>query len=152
MPQYADDGRSPRRTTLTADLVDLWNASFFIRRGAEVVLYKGRERRSGRNVGAIDIHLPGFDDYPEDTDEDDDLSDDSEYEDDRHRFGAYSGSYSRGIDREMAELHEARRLRHERKKANQKRRRTERRRRERVKDAERKYALYLTCVSPREVL
>lgn len=150
-PQYTNDGRQPRRTTLTADLVDLWNASFFIRRGAELVLYKGRERRSGRDIGAVDIHLPGFDDY-DDYDDDDTISDDSEYDQDRHRYGAYGGGYSRGVDRQMAEMHEARRIRHERRKQDQKRRRVERRHRDRVRDAERKYALYLTCVTPREVV
>ncbi|THH33761.1 hypothetical protein EUX98_g366 [Antrodiella citrinella] len=150
VPQYANDGHQPRRTTLTADLIDLWNASFFIKRGAELVLYKGRERRSGRNIGQVDVHLPGFDDYGDYSDEDDDLSDDDDY-DDRSRHGAYGGVYSRGVDREMAEMHEARRLRHERKKLDQKRRRVERRHRQKTRDADRMYALYLTCVSPRDL-
>ena len=92
VPQYSADGRPPKRSTLAADVIDLWNASFFIRRGAELVLYKGRERRSGRDIGAVDIHLPGFDDY-DDYDDDDTISDDSEYDNDRHRYGAYGGAY-----------------------------------------------------------
>jgi len=150
VPQYANDGHQPRRTTLTADLIDLWNASFFIKRGAELALYKGRERRSGRNVGHIEVHLPGFDEYGDYSDEDDELSDDSEYGDERFRHGAYGGVYGRGVDREMAEMHEARRLRHEKKKAEQKRRRQDRRHRQKVRENDRKYAIYLTCVSPRD--
>ena len=62
VPDYARDGRPPKRTTLTADLIDLWNTSFFFKRGVEVVLFKGRERRSGRGAGSVELHLPGFDD------------------------------------------------------------------------------------------
>jgi len=36
--------------------------SFFLVRGVEVVLYKGRERRSGPNAGLIDRQLPTYDD------------------------------------------------------------------------------------------
>ena len=85
MPDYARDGRTPKRTTLTADLVDLWNASFFLKRGVEIVLFKGRERRSGRNAGSVELHLPGFDDlasYSDDSEDDDESSeDDSDLED-----------------------------------------------------------------------
>lgn len=154
MPEYAQDGRPPKRTTLTADLVDLWNASFFLKRGVELVIYKGRERRSGRGIGTVDLHLPGFDTYDSyssfsesDSDDSDDDSNDSV--DDRHRYGAYGGVYGRQVEGQMAELREARRVRRERK-AERKRRKMEKKRRRKLREMERKYALYLTCTSPRE--
>ena len=79
VPQYSADGRPPKRSTLAADVIDLWNASFFRMRGVEVILYKGRERRSGRYAGTVDMNLPGFDKFdvssPSESD-DDDLEDD----------------------------------------------------------------------------
>lgn len=149
MPDYARDGRQPKRTTLTADLVDLWNSSFFLKRGVEVVLYKGRERRSGRNIGQVDVHLPGFEDRDRsDTDdsEDDDSEDDED--DDRYKYGAYGGLYGRQAEAQMAELQEAKRVRKERKRAEKRRRRQEKKQRRKLREAERKYALYITCVPP----
>ncbi|KAJ7937330.1 hypothetical protein B0H13DRAFT_209133 [Mycena leptocephala] len=58
-------GRTQKKTTLAADLIDLWNISFFFPRGVEVVLYKGRERRSGPSAGLVDIHLPTYDENDE---------------------------------------------------------------------------------------
>ncbi|KAJ7781550.1 hypothetical protein B0H16DRAFT_624065 [Mycena metata] len=55
-------GRVQKKTTLAADLIDLWNFSFFFARGVEVVLYKGRERRSGPSAGLVDIHYDENDD------------------------------------------------------------------------------------------
>ena len=52
-------------------------------RGVEVVLYKGRERRSGRNIGQVDVHLPGFEDRDR-SDTDDSEDDDSEDDEDDH--------------------------------------------------------------------
>ncbi|CAL1701631.1 unnamed protein product [Somion occarium] len=155
VPEYARDGGPLRRTILTADLIDLWNASFFIKRGVEAVLYKGRERKSGPNVGVFDAHLPGFEGRPGYSESDEDETDDSEDEDDlddRHRgYGAYGGVYGRQVDSQMAEYQEARRIRRERKRAEKKRRRQERRHRRKLREAERKYALYITCVPPRDV-
>ncbi|KAI0347468.1 hypothetical protein BDW22DRAFT_531556 [Trametopsis cervina] len=151
LPVPDRDGRPPKRTALTSDLVELWNTSFFLRRGVEVVLYKGRERRSGRNIGAVDVHLPGFDDLAGLSDDDDSELDSSEDDDDleeRSRYGAYGGAYGRGVEVQMAELREAKRIRRERKRAEKKRRRQEKKQRRKLKEAERKYALYITCVNP----
>jgi hypothetical protein len=116
VPDYARDGRVPKRTTLTADLIDLWNTSFFLKRGVEVVLFKGRERRSGRNAGAVELHLPGFDDTPlsDESESESESSDDDDDHDDRYRHSAYGGVYGADLQEE--------------------------------KEAERKYALYVTCV------
>lgn len=40
----------------------LWNTSFFFRRGVELILYKGRERRTGPQAGQIEAQLPPYDD------------------------------------------------------------------------------------------
>lgn len=151
VPDYARDGRAPKRTTLTSDLIDLWNTSFFLKRGVEVVLFKGRERRSGRGIGTVELHLPGLDDFGGGSDSSDSESDSSEDDDaldDRYRYGAHGGVYGRGIDSQMAELQEAKRIRRERKKAEKKRRRQEKKQRRKYKEAERKYALYILCVPP----
>jgi len=147
VPQYAQDGGAPRRTTLTADLIDLWNASFFLGRGVEIVLYKGRERRSGRLFGQVDVHLPGFEGYDsEGHDSDDD--DDDDYED--SKYGAYGGVYSRVVGSQMAELQQARRIRQERNRAEKKRRRQDKRYRRPNKGDERIYALYVTYIPPQD--
>jgi len=151
VPAYATDGRPPKRTALTSDLIDLWNTSFFFKRGVEIVLYKGRERRSGRLAGTVDVHLPGFEGVAPISDSSE--SEDSESEsdddrDDRHRYGAYSGGYGRQLESQLADLQEAKRLRKERKRADKKRRRQEKKQRKKAREAERKYALYITCVAP----
>ncbi|KAJ6461461.1 hypothetical protein C8R45DRAFT_533666 [Mycena sanguinolenta] len=56
-------GGPHKKTRLAAELIDLWNTAFFFHRGVEVVLYKGRQRRTGPSAGLIDIQL-----YDEDTD------------------------------------------------------------------------------------
>ena len=148
VPDYARDGRAPKRTTLTADLIDLWNTSFFLKRGVEVVLFKGRERRSGRNVGSVELHLPGFDDlasYSDDSEDESDSSEDDSDVEDRYRY-ASGGAYGRGVEAQLAELREVKRERRERKKAEKRRRKQEKKQRRKLKEAERKYALYVTCV------
>lgn len=56
LPEFAK-GRPPSRSSIVADLINLWNNSFFLPRRAEVVLYKGRERRSGPRAGTVDGQL-----------------------------------------------------------------------------------------------
>ncbi|EKM59471.1 uncharacterized protein PHACADRAFT_249989 [Phanerochaete carnosa HHB-10118-sp] len=151
VPAYATDGRPPKRTTLTSDLIDLWNTSFFLKRGVELVLYKGRERRSGRLAGTVDVHLPGFEGAAPISDSSESSSSGSESEDDRddrHRYGAYGGAYSRQLEGQLAELQETKRVRKERKRAEKKRRRQEKKQRKKAREAERKYAMYVTCVAP----
>ena len=137
VPQYSTDGRPPKRSTLTADMIDLWNASFFRMRGVEVILYKGRERRSGRYAGTVDMNLPGFDKFdvssPSESD-DDDLEDDR-YRD-RDRYGAYG--------RTEADSRRAREKKAER------RRKLEKKIKRKQKEMEKTYAVYLQCVPPTE--
>ncbi|KAG1780299.1 hypothetical protein EV702DRAFT_1081971 [Suillus placidus] len=47
-------GRPP---SIVADLINLWNNSFFLSRRVEIILYKGRERRSGPRAGTLDDQL-----------------------------------------------------------------------------------------------
>lgn len=128
-------GPPPRRSVLVADLVDLWNDSFFLPRRVEVVLCKGHERRSGPNKGVIDYQLPGFDvDYDSD-DTSSSTSSDSDSD-------MYPG-YGRGMD-----LAESKRRIKE--KAEKKIRKKEKKARRKAKEREKTYALYLTYVPPRD--
>ena len=115
----------------------MWNVSFFLPRRVEVVLYKGRERRSGPNAGTIDHHLPGFN---SDSDFDDDSSSSSSDDSD-----PYPG-YGPGND-----LTESRRRAKE-KKEEKKRRKREKKARKKVKELERTYTLYVTYVHPRDIV
>jgi len=136
----SDQNRPSRPSAVTAELVDLWNNSFFAPRGVEVVLFKGHERRSGPYVGQIERNLPGFD---SDGDSSDSLSsDDSSGSDGKFGRGAghgyYGGSYP-----------DSKRRKAERK-AEKKRKNKEKKARRRARERERTYALYISCVTPRD--
>jgi hypothetical protein len=110
-----------------------------------VVLYKGRERRSGPKIGVADLR-------PEYDDEDDSSSstsseEDSELSGEERVMAQEYGVYGRQPVGQMTEMLEARRRRRE-KKAEKKRRSREKKLRRRAKDKDRQYALYLTCVVP----
>ncbi|KAJ6539060.1 hypothetical protein B0H19DRAFT_1176932 [Mycena capillaripes] len=141
-------GRTQKKTTLAADLIDLWNVSFFFPRGVEVVLYKGRERRSGPNAGATDIHLSTYDDNDESSSSssssEDSESDGGRYPPAAYMYGQQPFAPGQGP---MAEVMEQRRRRREIK-AEKKRRRKEKKARRKAKAREKQYALYLTYVPP----
>jgi hypothetical protein len=139
-------GRTQKKTTLAADLIDLWNISFFFPRGVEVVLYKGRERRSGPSAGLVDIHLPTYDENDESSSSSS-SSEDSDSDGGRYPPGAYmygQQPFAPGQG-SMAEVLEQRRRRREMR-AEKKRRRKEKKARRKAKAREKKFALYLTCV------
>ncbi|KAG7097259.1 hypothetical protein E1B28_004625 [Marasmius oreades] len=144
----APGSQPPKRATVTGSLVDLWNHSFLNRRGVELVLYKGRERRSGPNAGVIDLHLLVHDDADlsdtESSDDDDDDDDDEEL-----RYNAAYGTYAGrpGYAPDMAEIRQKRLAA----KAERKRRRKEKKSRQRAREREKKYTLYLACVPQRSV-
>jgi hypothetical protein len=122
--------RLPRPSTAVADLVDLWNDQFFTARAVEVVLYKGRERRTGPDAGMVDdLPLDG-----EASESSSSESEDSESDDDQQ-----GGGY--GYDRR-----EARRARRAERKAEKKRRRKEKKLRRKAREQERRYSLYVTYV------
>ena len=138
----SDPNRSSRPSLVAAELVDLWNNSFFAPRGVEVILYKGHERRSGQYFGQVDRNLPGFGN-PSDSDSSDSLSssDSSGLSDDKYGRGGggYYGSYATDSKRRKAE-----------RKAEKKRKHKEKKARRRVREREKTYALYINCVPPRD--
>lgn len=107
----------PRRSILAADLVDLWNDKFFYLRGVELRLYKGKEKRTGKNAGIVEKHLPGYED--DDSDSSTGSSSDDEF--------ARRNPYGRDAAAEKEE---------------KKRRRKERRAKRRAKA----YAVYVACL------
>lgn len=112
----------------TAESIDVWNNSFFTPRGVEVILFEGRERRSGQMIGQTERDLPGF---SEDSDSDSLSSDIG--------WGAgVGGSYA-----------DSRRMRAE-SKAEKRRKKKEKARRNRRAEREKTFALYLKCVAPRD--
>ena len=108
----------PRRSILAADLVDLWNDKFFYLRGVELRLYKGKEKRTGKNAGMVEKHLPGYEDGDSDSSSTGSSSD-AEF--------ARRNPYGRDIAAEKEE---------------KKRRRKERRAKRRAKT----YAVYIACL------
>lgn len=135
--EFSKGGVPPKRSSLVADLINLWNDSFFRARRVEVVLYKGRERRSGLHVGTLDKNLP-MPDIDSDLDSSDSSSSSlsSESDDD--------GYYGRG------DLADSKRRRRE-KKEEKKWRKKEKKLRKKVKERERQYALYLNYIAPRDM-
>ncbi|KAF9468882.1 hypothetical protein BDZ94DRAFT_549085 [Collybia nuda] len=143
-----ENGAPKKRSDLIKDLVDLWNASFFFVRGIELVLYRGKERRSGPHAGAMERDLPYHDD-PRDcpsstSEEESEDSEGSDYAGGRDPYGR-SAHGRHGLN----DVFEAGRRRREIKsaaRAEKKKRRHERNRRRREKYREKKYSLYLTSV------
>jgi hypothetical protein len=123
-------------------MLDLWNTSFFLPRGVEIILYKGRERRSGPKVGFIDQTLPNDDDDDSDQSE-------SEEEDDESDFEGYlarnANTYGRPQDFDPVII--AKRRRENREVKRKQRKDKEARRRAKAKEREKIYALYMTNVS-----
>ncbi|KAF4619742.1 hypothetical protein D9613_005383 [Agrocybe pediades] len=141
VPTLGQGGRPPKRSTLTADLVDLWNASFFFPRGVELILYKGRERRTGPQAGHIDTRLAHYDETDDSSSSSSESdSDDSDYE------RRMTDPYGRPIGGQggMAALQEARRRRQERKQE-KKRRRKEKKARRKAKARDKTYTVYIAC-------
>ena len=139
-----DPNRASRPSVVGAELIDLWNNSFFAARGVEAVLFKGHERRSGPWIGQIERNLPGFRD-DSDSDSSDSLSssDSSGRSDNKYGRGAaagggYYGSYG-----------DSKRRKAERK-AEKKRKNKEKKARRRARERERSYALYISCIAPRD--
>ncbi|KXN87939.1 hypothetical protein AN958_07949 [Leucoagaricus sp. SymC.cos] len=141
VPSDNRGGQPPRRTTLVADLVDLWNTSFFLSRGVEVVLYKGRERRSGPKIGTIDHEL-------RDDDNDSDRSESEEEEEDESDLEEYlmrnANAYGRPQDFDPVII--ARRRREAKEEKRRARKEKEAKRKARAKEREKAYALYIIYV------
>ncbi|KAI0003045.1 hypothetical protein BJV74DRAFT_568572 [Russula compacta] len=138
-----DPNRASRPSVVGAELIDLWNSSFFAARGVEAVLFRGHERRSGPWIGQVERNLPGFRD-DSDSDSSDSLSSDSSSRSDNKygrgaaAGGGYYGSYG-----------DSKRRKAERK-AEKKRKSKEKKARRRARERERTYALYISCIAPRD--
>ena len=150
IPESAkQDGRPPKRSVVATDLVELWNTSFFIPRGVELIVYKGRERRNGKHAGRVDMDLPGFNLTADDiTDSSTELTE-GDSEDDYvppggARYGRQAGVYGRQ-DPTALEGREAR-LRRKEIEEEEKRRRREKKVRRLLRELEKRYTLYLTCL------
>lgn len=146
MPAWAaklptsDQNRPSRPSVVTAKLVDLWNNSFFAPRSIEDVLFKGHKQRSGPYICQIERNLPGFD---SDADSSDSLSsDDLSGSNDKYGRGAghgyYGGSYPDSKQRKAE------------RKAEKKHKNKEKKACCRAREHERAYALYISCVDPRD--
>ncbi|KAL1732730.1 hypothetical protein EV714DRAFT_270359 [Schizophyllum commune] len=92
MLPIAQDGRKQKRSSLVSHMLDAWNQNFYMARGVEVVLYKGRERRSGPASGMMDGVLQ--DGGLSDTEESD--TTESDLDDENSLTGAYGGAYGGG--------------------------------------------------------
>jgi len=138
-----DQNRSSRSSQVTAELIELWNNSFFSQRGVDVVLFKGHERRSGPWAGQIERNLPGFRD-DSDSGSSDSLSDDSSSSNDKYGRGAAAGGGYYG-----SAYGDSKRRKAERK-AEKKRKNKEKKARRRARERERTYSIYITCISPRD--
>ncbi|KIK65572.1 hypothetical protein GYMLUDRAFT_39049 [Collybiopsis luxurians FD-317 M1] len=134
VPTSPINGKVPKRATLAAKLIELWNHSFFERRGVELVLYKGRERRSGPQYGILD--MPYYDD---DDDTSSSSSSSSDSDDDPRLTGFYGGhgtQHPLDAADSRARRHAAR--------ADKKRRKREKK--QRRKEREKRYSLFLFCL------
>lgn len=135
---FGKDGQPPRRSTLAADLIELWNASFFLTRGVELVLYKGKERRTGPQAGQIDTRLPSYDD--------DSSSSGSSSESDPLDYGnRMADPYGRPMVGQN-DPQEANRRRYD-EKLERRRRRKEKKARRKAKARDKTYSVYIACLS-----
>jgi len=133
VPEFTHSGQRPKNSKVAADLINLWNNSFFLARGIEAVLYRGRERRSGLNAGQIDSFVRILDD-------DDPSSESSTTSSDSSSDDGGGKSY-KAYGQDSAE-----RRRKEEKAEKKRRRREKRARRKAKKSTTKEYTLYITYV------
>ncbi|KIY45898.1 hypothetical protein FISHEDRAFT_60749 [Fistulina hepatica ATCC 64428] len=139
----AATGRRPRRSRVAADLIETWNERFFAPRAVEIVLYKGRERRTGPKAGVEDLDDDRDNDSDSDLSEESDIDSDDDANEQQYGLGAY-GTYGRTAG--MSDVMDTRRRRRGRDEDKRRRRRERQRRKERTR--EKVYTLYLTYVPP----
>ncbi|KDQ64923.1 hypothetical protein JAAARDRAFT_242513 [Jaapia argillacea MUCL 33604] len=94
----------PRRSSVVADIIDSWNAKFFAPRGLQVLLYKGRECRSGPNSGTLNSHLPGLDVNGADLSASESDSSDSDSENEGNEYREQGGVSERRVDARRADM------------------------------------------------
>ncbi|EJU06161.1 hypothetical protein DACRYDRAFT_19444 [Dacryopinax primogenitus] len=136
--------RRPRRSHLLVEIVETWNLEFFMRRGIEAILYKGRERRTG-DIERAHSEEDDEDEYEYGSDSSDD--DDTDYSE-RAYMGRGRYSYKPG---EAFRYEEAARGLLDRYRQRRELRRTRRREQERTHRAperrgEKLWSLYFTAI------
>lgn len=136
---------APRRSTLARDLVDLWNHSFFFHRGVELILYKGREKRTGIHAGDPSVRLPNYDDTDDTSSSSSSSSSSSLDSDDSDYAKRVTDAYGRPLAGQV-DMQEARRRRLEAKQE-KKRRRKEKKARRKAKARDKTYSVYVACLS-----
>ena len=131
IPEYAKQyGRPPKRSAVAIDLVELWNNSFFLPRGIELLVYKGCERKNGKYAGRIDRDLPGFDTTAGDF-SDSSVTEGNSEDDYVLRGGASYGNYGSVYGSQYSQV--ARNAE------------VKRKGRRRTRELEKKYSIYLLC-------
>ncbi|KAF7301521.1 Protein transport protein sec22 [Mycena indigotica] len=113
----------------------------------QVILYKGRERRSGPQAGMEDIQLPLFDSRDDSSSSSSSTSDSDSDSDDPRFTNNQMYMYDQQSGQGMTEIMERKRRRREIK-AEKKQRRKEKRARRKARAREKKYSLYIACVPP----
>ena len=123
MPTAYPGDRKPKRSSTVSDSLDMWNGAFFFARGVELVLYKGREARSGQHAGRFEMRLPRIETESDVSSTSSSENSVSDSENNWSRYGQY-GAYGRfeGQERWAAEMREARRYRRQKKAEKKKRR------------------------------
>ena len=152
-----NDARITRLAAEVAEIIETWVGIFFQPRGVELVLFRGRERRSGPLKGRIEERLPlssaprhrGR--HEESDSESSSLSSSSESDDeepDRYRYGAYSARHGVTGDhpsmRQLQEMRYQRKAARAAKKAEKRRRARERKQR---REREQVYSIGIFCTS-----
>jgi hypothetical protein len=126
-------GRASRPSSTTRYLIDTWNMNFFLMHGLELVLYKGRERRSGNKYGVADLRRsPAHTDSESDSDSS--LTDSDESDDETQPYGIH-GQARRSLKAKKVE----------------KKRWEKERQKKRNKQKLRTYTLYLTPANPTDL-
>ncbi|TFK74398.1 hypothetical protein BDN72DRAFT_51972 [Pluteus cervinus] len=151
VPEYSRSGQAPKNSKVSADLVDLWNGSFFANRGLEVVLYRGREIRTGPRAGQTDSQRLDDDDESSEESSSESETESSSEDEVTHggkyppfagnppgQYGAYGG-YGGNAGYEAAEV------KRKKKEERRKRRKEKRARRKARKQKKKQYALYIRC-------
>ena len=144
--KWPDRSKSSKRPQkLVAELIDVWNASFFSVRGVELVLSRGRQRLSGPHAGHYEDRLgdDGTDDDESDTISS--VSSDSDADDRYEFYGGAQGRYGTSAIPWLADSREAHRARKARKLVDKQKKR-KRRERERGKASGSGYTIYLSCI------
>jgi len=141
--------RRPRRSTLIIEITETWNLEFFVKRGVEAILYKGRERRTG------DVAKGTISEEEEEEDEDDSESSDDDTDMSERDYLA-RGRYSYNPGEKWREEGGARnvldrfRTRREQRRTKRLHRDKQERRREKEREArERPWSLHFRAIPPR---